>query len=187
MDSNNQEREALFQILDDFVIPLAPLYIIEKLYPLTLLLSTAISIYMANWEIFQRAGAIIVALSILSASQTILNRIKMVRFSSMFEIIEQRVSTFDNHEEVQKSLRILEKEFYKEPLHDNLTNNFLKTSVRWAIIGTLINGFGDLLQIPWELLINTLPSYEPITSTKDSCIDFINNKDSWICGAFRQL
>ena len=187
MDSNSKDKTFLYRIWDELVAPIFPLYIIEKLYVITLLSSIALSITFDNWTLFQRAGAIIVTLSIIGASQSVLNRIKNVNFDVVLEVFSNRIEALDRNEEYQKAVQHLQEKFKDEPFHESMVKNLLKTSVIWAVIGTLINGFGDLIQYPWDYLVSALPPFELSTTKNDLCIKQIGNLHSWICDAFKQL
>jgi hypothetical protein len=187
MDSNSQDKTFIYRLWDEFLVPIFPLYIIEKLYIVTLLSSISLSMIFDNWTLFQRAGAIIVILSIIGASQSILTRIKNINFDVVIEIISNRIQALDRSEEYQKAVHHLQEKFKNEPLHENMIKNLLKTSVIWAIIGTLINGFGDLIQYPWDYLASVLPPFELSTTKNDLCIKQIGDLHSWICDAFKQL
>ncbi|QSM01471.1 hypothetical protein [Marinomonas phage MfV] len=187
MDSNSQDKTLLYKLWDEFLVPIFPLYFIEKLYFVTLFSSIALSMTFDNWTLFQRAGAIIVILSIIGASQSILNRIKNINFDLVTEIISNKIQALDRNEEYQKAVQHLVEKFKKEPLYENMIQNLLKTAVIWAIIGTLINGFGDLIQYPWDYLISSLPPFELSTTKNNLCIKQIGDLHSWMCDAFKQL
>lgn len=189
MDSNSQDQDrSHFPILwDEFLSPIFPLYIIEKLYVAILYSSIALSMIFDNWTLFQRAGAIIVTLSIIGASQSVLKRIKKINFDVVIETISNKNPALDTNEEYQKAVQHLQETLKKKPLHEGMVNNLLKTSVIWAVIGTLINGFGDLIQYPWDYLVNSLPPFELSTTKNNLCIKQIGDLHSWICDAFKQL
>lgn len=186
MDDKDKEFNLFIKSIKDFFLPVLPFIIIKKLLPLTLYSSIALSAFLENWAIFQRAGALIVSITIIGASSIFIKRFKKANISTFIEFVTHNLSQ-SKIEEMKFATQYLENRFSSGDIQQEVIQNILKSLTLWAISGTLINGFGDLIQYPWDYLLSVLPVFELSTTKNDLCIKQIGNLHSWICDAFKQL
>ena len=138
-----------------YAFPILPFYLFEKLYYFVVIASVAISIYAENWHFFQRAGAIIVAISIITASKSLTQRLEktdILPFAPFLIDRARRLNRIKSDEEAKERLEKFKEIYSTDEFQRDLTDSVLKTSVKWAVVGTLINGFGDLIQTPYEAI-----------------------------------